>query len=175
MDEDGKDPPLKRTFVAFGDGSVQMGVCAKGMPKLPIKTLKRHLASRPEITFCLVQEAYSSQICSFCPHVHKISPCAHPPLAQRFIGPHPNPKKELYSVRACPGNVSGRSKTLFVGRDVNAARNMLHIISDHASGLPRPLGFSKSYWNGQYENVLHPTHVPLEPSAGRWRTAPCLA
>jgi hypothetical protein len=138
-----KQPQRVPTFVAFGDGKCQTGVCARGAPKIPLLTLKRHLACHPSIKFGLVNEAYTSQVCSL--H-HQTNNQAH-----RVGGCHQpgQPAREVWAVRACQGCHDGRTtlpRVRYVNRDVNAARNILRLALSRARREPRPAEFTKPYW-----------------------------
>ena len=148
---DKQQPPLQRTLVAFGDGTCQQGVCAKGAPKIPLLALKRHLAKRPEAIFALVQESYTSQVCSLCPHPHRVTPCrcSH------------DATKECWSVRACQGFNYGLPAAKFIDRDVNAARNILAITLARAHSRPRPPPYTSEFWPGWKEHQPHGSHVTV--------------
>jgi len=149
------EPRIQATVIAFGDANVQQGRSSKGGPKLPMLTLKRHLARRQEIAFGLIGENQTSQICSLAhPPAslpHKVAPCCPPT----------KPKKQIWGVRACQGD-SGQPPR-FIGRDINSARSMLYLAQQRGQGLPRPEHFTNAHWIGKSD----PRDLPYEPVGTR--------
>ena len=152
-------------------------------PVLHHNLTKRDLAARPNIKFGLVKEPYTSQVCSLCPETHRINAAYIPtagPLAQPSVTYIYDPGRdsklkdrvaqaiaqgvavpnggECYVVRACQGQHHGHT-VLFIGRDINAARNIMIIILAHMNGLPRPPQYTKAYW--QHDALLK----PLDPTS----------
>jgi hypothetical protein len=169
-------PPLKNIFLGFGDGSIQQGACSGGAMKLPLKTIQRHLASRPNIQFALVKEPFTSKVCSLCPNTHRISPCSVTGINAETGKPE---AKEVYGVRACPGCLSGPGtsssssnpvkRVCYIDRDVNAARNILSIVLAHGEAKPRPEQFTREFWSPKKhtKSALWPASISLVGSSHR--------
>lgn len=151
--------------MTFGNGSVQQGACAKGGMKVPLKTLQRHLAAKPNIVFCTVNESHTSKNCLRCAEVHRLHPCHHivpGPLVEGSTKPL---KHKVHGILACqgllsPGEFGPRRAPYFIDRDVVGALNMTTLALTRLAGQPRPPRFTSPFWADKTRFTKHDLWPP---------------